>query len=123
MAKKMGKTETVPIPAGYTKFDVAEYLDSPAVIAEYLSIAAVENDTGALVQALGSVARAQGMAEIARKANVSRESLYKSIAPGATPRIDTVQKLMSAMGVHMTIVPDAQQKKPKKATKRAAQRA
>lgn len=85
-------------------FDAAEYLDSDETIAEYLALAARDSDPGRFIEALGTVARAKGITAIAEKAGVSRESLYKSISPGATPRYETVRKLLDALGVRFDVV-------------------
>ena len=86
-----------------TPFDAADYLDSEETIAEFLTAAMEENDPAHFLQAVAAVARARGMAQLAKDAGVSRESLYKTLAPGAKPRYDTVIKLMHAMGVRIKI--------------------
>ena len=86
-------------------FDAAEYLDSEQAIAEYLSIMMEENDPALLAAALGDVARARGMAQLAKDAGLGRESLYKALTPGAKPRYDTVLKLLNALGVRLSATP------------------
>lgn len=88
-----------------TEFDLADYLDSDEMIAEYLSQVLVEGDTEELLQAIGHVAKARGMAQIAKDTGLGRESLYKAFAPGAKPRFDTVLKVMSALGVELHAQP------------------
>lgn len=88
-----------------TEFDVADYLDSEEMIAEYLSQVLAEGDTEELLQAIGHVAKARGMAQIARDTGLGRESLYKAFAPGAKPRFDTVLKVMHALGVELQAQP------------------
>ena len=61
------------------RFDAAEHLDSDEAIAEYLSIVLEENDPDALIHALGTIARARGMTQIAKDAGLGRESLYKAL--------------------------------------------
>ncbi len=86
-----------------TPFDVADYLDSDDMIAEYLSVAMEDPNPDSFLQAVAAVARARGMAQLAKDAGVSRESLYKTLAPGAKPRYETVFKLMRALGVQFKV--------------------
>lgn len=88
-----------------TDFDAADYLDSDEAIAEYLTAILEQDDSDLTIKALGDVAKARGMAEIARTTGLGRESLYKAFRPGAHPRFDTVLKVMKALGVKMTAVP------------------
>ena len=85
-----------------TPFDTADYLDDEETIAAYLSAALAENDPDAFLQAIRTVARARGMAQLARDSGLGRESLYKTLAPGAKPRYDTVMKLVNALGVTLS---------------------
>ena len=85
-----------------TRFDAADYLDSEEMIAEYLAAALEDSNPDVFLSALGDIAKARGMAKIAKDAGLSRESLYKALAPGAKPRYETVRKLMDAIGVKMT---------------------
>ena len=85
-----------------TPFDAADYLDDEETIAAYLSAALAENDPDAFLQAIRTVARARGMAQLARDSGLGRESLYKTLAPGAKPRYDTVRKLVNALGVTLS---------------------
>ncbi len=84
-----------------TEFDLAALLDSEEAISEYLSQVLAEGDTDELIRAVGHVAKARGMAQIANDSGLGRESLYKAFAPGAKPRFDTVVKVMRAMGVEL----------------------
>ena len=86
-------------------FDAAEYLDSEQAIAEYLSIMMEENDPALLAAALGDVARARGMAQVAEASGITREALSKALRPGAQPRFDTIQRVMTALGVKLVAVP------------------
>ncbi|MBI4183710.1 MAG: putative addiction module antidote protein [Proteobacteria bacterium] len=95
-AKRARKVEVYP-------FDAAEFLDSGEAIAEYLDAAVREPDPDVFLRALENVARVKGMAAIAKKAGVGRESLYKTLAPGAAPRYETVRKLLDAMDVRFGI--------------------
>lgn len=82
-------------------FDVAEYLDSDEAIADYLTQVLAENDGSLLAAALGDIARARGMSEIAASAGLAREALYKALRPGAQPRFDTVSRVCAALGVRL----------------------
>lgn len=94
----MGKT---------TAFDAADYLDSEEMMAEYLNQALASGDTDLLLAAIGDVAKARGMAQVARDAGLGRESLYKALTAGAKPRFDTVFKVLQALGVRMYAQPQA----------------
>ena len=84
-----------------TEFDASKYLDSTEMIAEYLNQALASGDTDLLLSAIGDVAKARGMAQIARDTGLGRESLYKVFAVGAKPRFDTVLKVLRALGVEI----------------------
>ncbi len=86
-------------------FDAARYLDSEEAIAEYMTAVLEANDPDLLLLALGDVARAKGMAQVAKDAGMGRESLYKALTPGAKPRFDTVMKVARALGVKLTAHP------------------
>ncbi len=86
-------------------FDAARYLDDDAAIAEYMTAVLEANDPDLLLLALGDVARAKGMAQVAKDAGLGRESLYKALSPGAKPRFDTVLKVARALGVKFTAEP------------------
>lgn len=86
-------------------FDAARYLDDDEAIAEYMTAVLEANDPDLLLLALGDVARAKGMAQVAKDAGLGRESLYKALAPGAKPRFDTVMKVARALGVKFTAHP------------------
>ena len=86
-----------------TDFDPAAYLDSEGTIAEYLTAILEENDPDLLLSALSDVARARGVAQIAKNSGLGRESLYKALAPGAKPRFETIMKVMHALGVKLTV--------------------
>ena len=87
------------------KFDAAAYLDNEESIAEYLSAVMEKNDLDLLLAAVGDVAKARGMAKIARDSGLGRESLYKAFAPGAKPRFDTVMKVLQALGLKLHAEP------------------
>jgi probable addiction module antidote protein len=87
----------------FQKFDASKYLDSEEAVAEFLSAALEDENPEVFVAALGEVAKARGMAEIAREAGLGRESLYKALTPGSKVRYETVRKLMHALGVKLTV--------------------
>ena len=86
-------------------FDAADYLDSDAVIAEYLNAALEDENPDVFLQAVADVAKARGMSQLARDAGLGRESLYKAVAPGAKPRYDTVFRLVRALGIELRAMP------------------
>ena len=83
-------------------FDAARYLTDDAAVAEYMTAVLEAEDPDLLLLALGDVARARGMAQVAKDAGLGRESLYKALAPGAKPRFDTVLKVAKALGIRLT---------------------
>lgn len=88
----------------YAPFDAAAYLDNDEVIAEYLTAAAEDPNPDVFLAALGEVAKARGMAQIAKDAGLGRESLYKALSAGAHPRYETVNAVLHALGVKFTVV-------------------
>lgn len=100
-AKRKIKASTLPT------FDVADYLDDEATVAEYLSAVIEENDPGLLAAALGDVAKARGMSDIAQASGLAREALYKALRPGAHPRFETVQRVCAALGLKLEVRPAA----------------
>jgi len=87
------------------KFDITEYLGSEEDIAEYLSVVLEENDAAALAHALGNVARARGMSEIAEKSGLTREALYRALRPNTKPRLDTIHRVCAALGMKLVVQP------------------
>jgi len=86
-------------------FDAADYLDSEEVIAAYLNEALASDHPDLFLQAVADVAKARGMAKLAKDTGLGRESLYKALAPGAKPRYDTVLKVIRALGVELQMTP------------------
>jgi len=86
-------------------FDAARYLTDDEAIAEYMTAVLDIEDTDLLLLALSDIARAKGMAQVAKDAGLGRESLYKALAPGAKPRFDTVLKVARALGVKFSAHP------------------
>jgi len=84
-------------------FDMANYLHDEEEIAEYLRQVLEDGDTLELAAALGDVARARGMTQLARETGLSRESLYKSLSGEHAPSTDTLFKVMRAMGLKLSV--------------------
>jgi probable addiction module antidote protein len=97
----------------FTPFDAADYLDSDEVIAEYLSAAVEDPNPDVFLAALGDVAKARGMAQIAKDAGLGRESLYKALSSGAHPRYETVSAVLRALGVKFTVVAGQSEPQPR----------
>lgn len=90
-----------------TKYDVAEYLNTPEEMAAYLEacIEEANGDAAFVAKALGNIARAKGMTEIARETGLSRESLYKSLSGERSPGFETVLKVVNALGLKIHAEP------------------
>jgi probable addiction module antidote protein len=96
MAKKM-KVAELP------EFDASEYLDSETEIAAYLTAVIEQNDAALLAAALGDIARARGMAQVAQDSGITREALYKALRADSAPRFDTISKVCMALGVKLVV--------------------
>ena len=92
----MTKTKT-------TRYDVAEHLRTPEEMAAYLEacIEEADGDAAFVAKALGDIARAKGMAQVARDAGLSRESLYKDLSGDRSPGFDTILKVIGALGLEL----------------------
>lgn len=88
-----------------TRWDVTEYLNTEADIAAYLNAVVEENDPMLLQAALGDIAKARGMSNVARAAGVGRESLYKSLSISGNPSFQTIVKVSRAFGLKMVFEP------------------
>ena len=84
-------------------FDITLHLDSEEAVAEYLSQVLEEGDNDELVRALGYIAKAKGMASVAKKSGLGRESLYKALAEGSQPRFETIFRVINALGLKISI--------------------
>ena len=100
VAKATTKTKTVP-------YDVAEQLRTPEEMAAYLDawLAEAPEDFAGIARALGDIARAKGMSQVARDAGISRESLYKALSENGNPSFATVLKVARALGVRLHAQP------------------
>ncbi len=88
-----------------TKFDIADYLDSNEMIAEYLNIVLEEGEDSEIVVAIGNIAKAIGMTKIAEETGMSRPSLYKALSEGAKPQFSTIMKVLKAVGGQLRVNP------------------
>ena len=79
-----------------SKFDIADYLDSKEMIAEYLNTVLEEGDNSDIINAIGHIAKAIGMSKIAEETGLSRPSLYKALSDGAKPQFATVMKVFES---------------------------
>ncbi|PPD43111.1 MAG: putative addiction module antidote protein [Methylocystis sp.] len=95
----------------FAPFEAAAYLDNDEVIAEYLTAAAEDPNPDVFLAALGEVAKARGMAQIAKDAGLGRESLYKALTPGAHPRYETIAAVLHALGVKFAVVAEGERGK------------
>ena len=86
-------------------FDAADCLNDEETIAAYLTAALEDPNPDVFLAAVRDVARARGMAQLAKDAGLGRESLYKALTPGAKPRYDTMLKLLHALGVKISATP------------------
>jgi probable addiction module antidote protein len=94
----MAKTKTQP-------YDAAEHLQTEADMAAYLQAALEEGEPALVIHALGNIARARGMAQIARDSGIRRESLYKALSREGNPEFATVMKVVKALGLKLQAEP------------------
>lgn len=85
-------------------FDMADCLKTNEDIAIYLNLVLEENDPAEFAHALGVIAKARGMMQIAHASGLTREALYKALRPNSSPRFDTINKVCNALGVKLTAV-------------------
>ena len=88
-----------------TKWDAADYLDSPEMITAYIDAALEDGDPAVIAAALGDVARAKGMSKVAKKAGVTREGLYKALSADGDPRLTTFLGVIKSLGLQITVRP------------------
>lgn len=99
MATKRRKKET------FSRWDAADHLKSEEDMVAYLQACLEEDEPGLLAAALGDVARAYGMMRLARDTGISRDGLYKALSKGGNPKLDTVLKVIRALGVGLKFTP------------------
>ena len=90
------------MPIKTTSFDAARYLTTPEAQAELLSDALESGDAGYIANALGVIARARGMTDVARGAGVTREALYKSLSSDGDPKLTTLLGVMKSLGFKLS---------------------
>lgn len=88
-----------------SRWDPAEHLNTEADMAAYLEAALEEGDPALVAAALGDIARAKGMSQVAREAGLGRESLYKALSPGGNPEFATILKVVAALGLQLHAAP------------------
>lgn len=90
---------------GTSKFDIADYLDSKEMIAEYLNTVLEDGDNADIINAIGNIAKAMGMTKIAEETGLSRPSLYKALSEGSKPQFETIMKVLKAIGGQIQVNP------------------
>lgn len=96
-------------------FDMADYLQTDEDVAQYLSVVMEEGDASLLAAAMGDIARARGMSQIAKDSGITREALYKALRPQSQPRFETIGRVCKALGLQLSV-----QVSPKPAARRRA---
>jgi probable addiction module antidote protein len=91
--------------AATTAWDPAEHLTTAEDMAAYLEAALEEGDSGLVAAALGDIARAKGMTQVARDAGLGRESLYKALSPSGNPEFSTILRVIQALGLQLHAAP------------------
>lgn len=86
-----------------TKWDASEYLESDEDMIAYLNVALEDGDASVVAAALGDIARAKGMTQLARETGITRDGLYKALSPTGNPSFDTVQKVVKAFGLKLDV--------------------
>jgi probable addiction module antidote protein len=113
----MGKIKT-------TSWDAADYLKTDKKIVAYLEAVLEDGDPALVAAALGDVARAKGMTQIAQAAGLGRESLYKALSPEGNPELATVLKVVRALGLKLSVTPpNSPAARPVRPPRRRARRA
>jgi len=103
----MTNTQAPPHPSAetFSPYDVAEHLRTPEEMAAYLDawLEEAPDDVAGIARALGDIARAKGMTQVARDAGLSRESLYRALSADGNPSLATVLKVMKALGLQLHV--------------------
>ncbi|EKF59230.1 transcriptional regulator [Agrobacterium albertimagni AOL15] len=86
-----------------SKLEISDYLDDPEAMLEYLELAIEDENPDVFIAALGHVAKARGMSQIADLSGLGRESLYKALKSGSKLRYQTVQKVVTALGFRLSL--------------------
>jgi probable addiction module antidote protein len=90
------------MPLETTKFDIQDFLKTPEDRAAYIEAALEDGDVSLITHALGDVARAVGMSDVAREAGITREGLYKALSDKGDPRLSTLLGVMRALGLQLS---------------------
>jgi probable addiction module antidote protein len=93
------------MPVKTRPFDPAAYLDSEEAVAAYMTEALESNDPGLIADALGVIARARGMSQVARDAGLSRESLYRTLSAEGNPELSTLLRVLAVLGLRLSVRP------------------
>lgn len=101
--EQMAHNDTDILVNELPRFDMSKYLNTPEDIDEYLQEVLEDGDASELAYALGVIAKAKGMTEIAEKSGISRESLYKALRKNSSPRLDTINKVIKSLGLKLSI--------------------
>jgi probable addiction module antidote protein len=101
-----------------TRWDVTEYLKDEAAIAAYLEAVFEDGDPGLIAAAIGDVAKARGMTQIARESGLSRESLYRALSRDGNPELSTLTKVIRAIGMRIAIEPSTARTNTRRRKKR-----
>jgi len=89
----------------FSKWDITDRLKTEKDIQAYLEVAAENNDSARFARALGDVVRARNLSTIARKVNLTRQGLSKVLTEDGNPRLDTIMKVLSALGLRLMFAP------------------
>ena len=100
MTKHVRKASTT-LAVKQPDYDATDYLRNEADMAAYLDAALEDGDPAVVVHALGNIARARGMTQLARDTGMGRESLYKALSPNGNPEFATVMKVVRALGIRL----------------------
>ncbi|MCG3693074.1 addiction module antidote protein [Aliarcobacter butzleri] len=87
-----------------TNFDITQYLDDKEIIAKYLSQILADGDMDELLEALGNIAKAKGMSQLAKDTGLGRESLYKTFQKGTKPKFETIKKILDFFGIKIQVL-------------------
>lgn len=102
MTIKTGKVAT-PKKVKTRAWDAADHLKTEADVVAYLEAALEDGDPAVIIAALGDVARAKGMSQVAKHTGLGRESLYKALSPSGNPEFATIMKVMDALGLKLHV--------------------
>jgi probable addiction module antidote protein len=99
----MAKAKKAATKVKFKRFEASDFLKSETAIEEFLAAAMEDPNPDVFLAALSEVAKVRGIATLAERSGLGRESLYKTLAPGSKPRYETICKLVDALGVKLTV--------------------